>query len=182
MVTVLAGQNFDLMDSPESIVRYLIEARWNLVTDGAIPAKSDITFSLLGWTGRKSYQISVEPFNAPIVTRLSFGQDAYVKYNDPITVHVWILKNKDEVPPQMHHITQKIEQIILENVTNVGYGIDAIKLTVPFSTVDEIKSNQTEVSLWHSRCIVELLYFKVTTGTLQTARVFKTHKYDIANV
>ena len=98
-------------------------------------------------------------------------------------IHVWIVKNKDEVPPQLHHITQRIEQIILENITNVGYGITAIRLTAPFSAIEQVIGagwgNQTEVSLWHSTAIVELLYFKVTTGTLSGVRTSKTHKYNI---
>lgn len=191
MPTVLAGQSFDLQDSPENIVLHFIEQRWNQQVDGLIPAKSDITFSLFGWAGRKSYQISVEPSAAPIVTRLSIGPEAYIQYNDPIIIHVWVLKNRDEVPPQLHHITQKIEQIIFENVTNVGYGITGIQLFAPFSAIETREyftqeggtqtsfQNPTEISLWHSEALVELLYFRVTTGTLQGARTTKTHKYNI---
>jgi hypothetical protein len=188
MPTVLAGQNYDLQDSPENIVLYLIRDKWNLVQDGQIPAKSDITFSLFGWSGRKSYQISVEPSNAPRVTRRSIGPEGYIQYEDPILVHAWIVKNRDEVPPQLHHITQRVEQIVLENITNVGYGITAIKLTAPFSAIEEVIgnfggfSNPTEVSLWHSTAVVELLYFKVTTGILSGVRTTKTHKYNIETV
>ena len=183
--TVLAGQNFDLQDSPENIVLHFIEQRWNHNVDGFIPAKSEITFSLFGWSGRKSYQISVEPSNAPRITRKSIGPEGYVQYEDPILIHVWIVKNKDEVPPQLHHITQRIEQIVLENITNVGYGITAIKLTAPFSAIEQVIGsgwgNQTEVSIWHSTAVVELLYFKVTTGILSGVRRTKTHKYNILN-
>lgn len=188
MPTVLAGQNYDLQDSPENIVKNFIEQRWNLDVDGQIPAKSEITFSLFGWSGRKSYQVSVEPSNAPLIQNMNIGgSNTYLKYNDPMIVHVWIIKNRDEVPPQMHHITQKVEQIILENITNVGYGITAIRLLTPFSYIEETTgifnssrfTNQTEVSLWHSSAVVELLYFKVTTGTLTSARTSKIHKYNI---
>jgi hypothetical protein len=187
--TVLAGQNYDLQDSPENIVKNFIEDRWNHEVDGQIPAKSEITFSLFGWSGRKSYQISVEPSNAPLIQNMNIGgSNSYLKYTDPILLHIWIIKNKDEVPPQLHHMTQKIEQIVLENITNVGYGITAIRLIAPFSAIEETKgifggggtlSNQTEVSLWHSTAVVELLYFKVTTGILAGARTSKTHKYNI---
>ena len=104
-------------------------------------------------------------------------------------VHVWLVKNRDQVPPQMHHITQRIEQLVFENVTNVGYGITAIRLIAPFSAIEEITGfssggslrfgNITEVSLWHSTAMVELLYFKVTTGNLSGARISKTHKFDV---
>lgn len=191
MPIVLAGQNFDLLDSPENIVLHFLEQRWNQDVDGLIPAKSEITFSLFGWSVRKSYQISVEPAEAPIVTRLSIGPEAYIQYNDPIIIHTWVLKNRDEVPPQLHHITQRIEQIVLENVTNVGYGITGIQLIAPFSAIETREyftkeagvqtsfQNPTEISLWHSEALVELLYFRVTTGTLQGARTTKTHKYNI---
>lgn len=191
--TVLAGTTHDLEDSPENIIKYLLEQKWNLETDGFIPSKNDISFSLFGWSGRKSFQISVEPSMAPMITRLSIGQDTYLKYNDPIIVHVWILKNRDEVPPQLHHITQRVEQIILENITNVGYGITAVQLLSPFSAIETreffsqesgVRSsfqNQTEVSLWHTQAVVELLYFRVTTGTLSGVRRTKTHKYNILN-
>jgi hypothetical protein len=193
MPTVIAGQVFDLQDSPENIVRYLIEQKWNLQRDGIIPARDEIRFSLLGWAGRKSYQITVEPAAAPIVTRMSIGSDAYLQYNDPVIIHVWITKNRDEVPPQLHLITQKVEQIILENVTNVGYGITAIQLMAPFSSIEtrqyfsqetgtEISlPSSTEVSLWHSQAMVELLYFKVTYNTYNGVRTTKTHKYNILN-
>lgn len=182
--TVLAGQNFDLQDSPENIVLHFLEQRWNHNVDGSIPAKSEITFSLFGWTGRKSYQISVEPSNAPLIQNMNIaGTNTYLKYNDPILIHVWIVKNRDEVPPQLHHITQRIEQIVFENITNVGYGITAIKLVAPFSAIEQVIGtgfgNQTEVSIWHSTAVVELLYFKVTTGTLSGVRISKTHKYNI---
>ena len=190
MVTVLAGTTHDLEDSPENIVLHFIEHRWNQEVDGFIPAKSEITFSLFGWAGRKSYQISVEPSNPPIVQNMNIGgSNMYIKYNDPILVHVWLVKNKDQVPPQMHHITQRIEQLVFENVTNVGYGITAIRLIAPFSAIEEITGfssggslrfgNITEVSLWHSTAMVELLYFKVTTGNLSGARISKTHKFDV---
>lgn len=189
MPTVLAGQNYDLQDSPENIVLHFLEQRWNLEVDGQIPAKSEITFSLFGWSGRKSYQISVEPSNAPMIQHMNIGgSNTYLKYTDPILVHVWLVKNRDEVPPQLHHITQRIEQIVLENITNVGYGITAIRLIAPFSAIEETTGffgnstrfgNTTEVSLWHSTAVVELLYFKVTTGTLQGARRSRTHKYNI---
>jgi|SRR5215218_7517532 len=186
MPTVLAGQTFDLQDSPENIVLNLIKNRWNEDRDGFIPGRNEITFSLFGWSGRKSYQISVEPSTAPLIRKLSTPPTMYIKYNDPIVIHIWIVKNRDEVPPQLHHITQKIEQIIYENVTNVGYGITAISLMAPFSAIDvrqEFTSkelqNPTEQSLWHSQAVVELLYFKVMTNPLQSARTFKTHKYNI---
>ena len=188
MPTVIAGTIHDLEDSPENIVLYLIRDKWNLETDGLIPSKEQISFGLFGWTGRKSYQISIEPSSAPNLMRLSFGPDAYIRYRDPIIVHVWILKNKDEVPPQMHHITQRVEQIIFDNVNNVGYGISGIQLRLPFSAIEQTTgmggltgrfTNQTEVSLWHSTATVELLYFRVTTGTLSGARISKTHKYNI---
>ena len=192
MPTVLAGQNFDLQDSPENIVLYLIRDKWNLEVDGLIPAKSEISFSLFGWSGRKSYQISIEPSNAPLIQNLNIGgSNSYLKYSDPILVHVWVVKNRDEVPPQLHHISQRVEQIILENITNVGYGITAIRLIAPFSAIEQTTGffgsstsiqNQTEVSLWHSTAVVELLYFRVTTGILSGVRTTKTHKYDIETV
>ena len=193
MPTILAGQSFDLQDSPENIVKYLLQQKWPLAKDGLIPAKDEIRFSLLGWAGRKSYQITIEPSDAPFVRRMSIGQDAYLQYNDPVIIHVWILKNKDEVPPQLHHITQKVEQIILENVTNVGYGITAIQLMEPFSAietreyfsqetgVDISLPSPTEISLWHSQAVVELLYFKVTYNTVNQISRNRTHKYNILN-
>jgi|SRR5215212_7595883 len=192
MPTYLAGQSFDLQEGPEKIVCNLIKYRWNEERDGEIPAKSEIQFVTgLGWSGRKSYQITVEPFASPLVERYHIGPEIMLKYKDPILIHVWINKNRDEYPPALHHITQKIEQIIMENITNVGYGMTAIQLTSPFSVIESreyfsqesgLKSslqNQTEISLWHTQGVVELLYFRVTIGTLATARAFKTHKYNI---
>jgi hypothetical protein len=184
MPTVLTGTQHDLEDSPENIVLNFIEQRWNLLPDGFIPGKNEITFSLFGWSGRKSYQISIEPSNAPRITRMSIGPEGIVRYEDPIIIHTWIVKNRDEVPPQLHHITQRVEQIILENIINVGYGVTSIRLVAPFSAIEQVLGsigfgNQTEVSLWHSTAVVELLYFKVTTGILSGARISKTHKYNI---
>jgi hypothetical protein len=192
MPTYLAGQSFDLMDSPENIIKNLIRDRWNIEADGLIPAKSAISFTLQGWTGTKSYQISVEPSSPPFIQHLSTPPNMYTKYNDPLVIHVWIVKNRDEVPPTMHHITQKIEQLVFENVTNVGYGITAMQLIAPFSAIEVREyfseqegmqtsfQNPTEQSLWHSQAVVELIYFKVTTNPLQSARVFKTHKYNVS--
>jgi hypothetical protein len=190
MPTVLAGQSYDLQDSPENITLRFFRDRWKLQKDGAIPAKNEITFNLFGWSGRKSYQISVESSNTPpIITPMAIGQEQLLQYRDPIYVHVWIVKNKDVVPPQMHHITQRVEQIVLENVTNIGYGLTAIRLTQPFNMIELVSGrqggtfgNQTEVSLWHSRATVELLYYRYTYNVLGGVRASKTHKYNIVVV
>lgn len=183
--TVLAGQNYDLQEAPETIVRNFIRDRWNLVKVGYIPAKSEITFSLFGWSGRKSYQISVEPFTPPALTELNIGREQWTQYKDQILVHTFIIKHHDEVPPQIHHITQKIEQIVRENITSIGYGLTSIKLTSPFSIVETVTAytgnfpNQTEISLWHSQAVVELMYYRVTTGVLSNIRMSKIHKFNI---
>lgn len=185
MVTTLAGQNYDLQDSPENIALYLIRDRWNLTTDGYIPAKSEISFNTFGWSGRKSYQLSVEPFTPPALLELNIGREQLTQYRDQLLLHVYMIKNRDEVPPQLHHITQKAEQIVRDNIANVGYGITGIRLTSPFSTVETMTAytgnfpNQVEVSLWHSRAVVELLYYRATTGTLNGVRISKTHKYNV---
>lgn len=185
MVTVIAGTQTDLEDSPENIVKNLIRDRWPLTKVGYVPAKSEISFSLFGWSGRKSYQISVEPSTAATLQELNIGRDQWTQYKDPLFIDVYMIKHHDTVPPQMHQMTQKIEQIIRENITNVGYGINAIRLTSPFSTVRTITAytgdfpNQTEISLYFSRATVELLYYRVTTGTVSEIRKTKIHKYNI---
>lgn len=190
MPTILAGQSLDIQRSPEKIVRDLIMYRWPQSQEGDVPAKDQISFSLFGWTGRKNYQISIEPSGAPMLTQLSFGEPLLVRYQDPILLHVWILRNTDEVPDAIHHITQKVEQIINENMTNVGYGITSIQLMAPFSAIESREffsqtggvrtsfQNQTEISLWHSMAVCELLYFKYITK-LYGVSTTKTHKYDI---
>ena len=189
--TVIAGQQLDIQRSPEKIVLDLIKYRWPQSQEGEVPPKDQISFSLFGWMGRKNYQISIEPSGAPLLTQLSFGEPLLVRYMDPILVHVWILRNSDEVPDSIHHITQKIEQIINENMTNVGYGITSITLMSPFSAIESREffsqdsgglrtsfQNPTEISLWHSQAIVELLYFKYITKVYGVSAT-KTHKYDI---
>lgn len=185
MPTVLAGQTYDLPESPEQITRMFIRDRWNLTKDGVIPARSDITFSLFGWAGRKSYQVSIEPFQPPILTQLNIGSDQWTRYRDPQLVHVYMIKNRDDPPPQMHHITQRVEQIVRENMNSVGYGITSIVLTSPFSRINEEKAfsgnfpNQIETSLWHSTATIELHYTRVTYGVKSNVRTTKTHKYNI---
>lgn len=188
MPTVLAGTALDIQLAPEKIVRDLIKYRWPEIQTGAIPPKDAITFALLGWAGRKSFQISIEPAGAPIITPLSVGEPLLYRYVDPMIIHVWILKNSDEVPDSIHSVTQKTEQIINENMTNVGYGITSIQLTSPFSAIEQTSGglfnsgsgflNQTEMSLWHSTAVVELLYFKYITR-LSGVTSTKTHKFDI---
>lgn len=183
--TVLAGQSFDLQEAPENIVKEFIRDRWPNAKVGYIPAKDEITFSLFGWSGRKSYQISIESFSAATTTELGIGRDQWTQYKDPLYLHVFMIKNYDEVPPQMHNMTQKAEQIVRENITNVGHGISSIRLVSPFSAVNEMMAytgnfpNQTEVSLWTSRATVELLYYRVTYGTLSAVQKSKIHKYNI---
>lgn len=183
--TVLAGQSYDLQDSPEQITRIFIRDRWNIAKDGYIPARNEITFSLFGWSGRKSYQVSIEPFNAPILTQLNIGREQWTRYRDPLLVHVYVIKNRDEVPPQLHHITQKVEQIIRENINSVGYGISSIVLTSPFSRINQERAysgnfpNQTEISLWHATATVELHYTRVTYNVKTNVRTIKTHKFNV---
>lgn len=188
MPTVISGQNYDLQDTTENIAKYLIRNRWNLQPETNIPARDEITFSNFGWSGRKSYQISVEAYTPPEIVQLNIGTEQIVRCKDQIWVHVYIIKNKDEVPPQMHFISQRIEEIVFENVINVGYGITNVKLISPFSSVELMTAytgafpNQVEISLWHSRATIELLYFRSTTGILTTVSKSKIHKYDIVIV
>ena len=185
MVTVLAGTQTDLQESPEQITRIFIRDRWNINQDGYIPARESIQFSLFGWTGRKSYQIGIEPFNAPILTQLNIGIEQWTRYRDPILVHVWMIKHHDVPPPQLHHITQKVEQIIRENINSVGFGITSIVLTSPFSRINEEKAwsgnfpNQTQNTLYHTVATVELHYTRVTYGVKTNVRISKTHKYNV---
>lgn len=192
MPTVVAGTQLDIQKSPEKIVLELIKSRWNLEQEGQVPPKDQISFSLFGWMGRKSFQISVESSTAATVTPLSIGEPYLYRYNDPVVVHVWVLKNTDDVPDSIHNITQKIEQIINENITNVGWGIHSMRLMTQFSAIEAREfysvetgivtslQNQTEQSLWHSQALTELLYFKYVTR-VSTVSVSKTHKYNILN-
>ena len=185
MPTVIAGTQTDLIESPENIVLHLIMDKWKLTQDGYVPAKDAISFSLYGWTGRKSYQISMESSTPPRLRQLNIGTDQWIQYNDPILIHLWMVKNTDVVPPQLHHITQRVEQIVLQNVNNVGYGISSIKLMSLFSVVNERQMwmgsfpNQVQISVYHTTATVELLYYRVSYGTLSGIRTSKTHKYNV---
>lgn len=185
--TVITGQASDIPILHHQVVLDIIKAKWPPVASGSLPAKTDITFSLQGFLGNKSFQISTESGSAPNVTQLALGRNRLERHMDEIIVHIWVRKNSDVIPDSVHLIRQKIEDIVNANVVNVPYGITSMMLKQPFNMV-ELSSfftgsqfqNETEISLWHSQAVVELMYFKSTTSvTAITPAVTRTHKFNI---
>ena len=183
--TVITGQSSDIPVLHHQVVLDLLRSKWPPVASGSVPAKTDITFSLQGFLGNKSFQISTESGSAPNITQLALGSNRLERHMDEIIVHIWVRKNSDIIPTSVHAIRQKIEDLINANVVNVPYGITSMMLKQPFNMV-ELSSfftgsqfqNETEISLWHSQAVVELMYFKstVSVSALTTTR---THKYDV---
>lgn len=206
MPTVITGTNSGLQLSIEKIVMNLVKYRFPQEAIGDLPSQSQILWSLLGYLGYGDYQVSFEPASAALITPLSIGQDRIERYQDPLIIHLWVRKNIDTIPDSIHSITQKIEEIIKENVTNVGYGITSIIITSPFSQLEEREffsrgfgggiqtsmQNATEISLWHTQCSVQLDYFLATIhidgvsstkmhkyNVIGKVQALKTHKFDI---
>lgn len=185
MTTVVCGQLTDLPHPHEDIVMQMIKNRYP--NSGVKPTKTSIYFSTMGWAGIKTFQISVEQNSAPMVTPLSFGRDRIERYIVPIVVHIWVRRNDDRKPKTVFTLAQQIESIINENTTNAGYGITSVRIVEGFATLEASSffsgggfNNETEQSLWHTQCQVQILYFKqITQSALELVETTKTHKYNV---
>lgn len=185
MTTVICGQLTDLPHSHEEILMQMLRNRYPL--SGISPAKSSIYFSTMGWAGIRTYQISIEQNASPMVTAISFGMDRIERYEVPMVVHIWVKKNDDKKPKHVFTLAQQLEHIINENTTNAGYGITSVRIMEGFATLEASSffsgggfANETEQSLWHTQCMIHLLYFKsITQNSYELVSVEKTHKYNV---
>ena len=184
--TVITGQASDIPILHHQVVLELLRNKWPPDSSGSLPAKSAITFSLQGFLGNKSYQISTESGSAPDVVQLAIGPNRLERHKDEVIIHIWVRKSTDVIPDSVHMIRQKIEDLINSNVVNMPYGITSVMLKQPFNMV-ELSSfftgsqfqNETEISLWHSSAVVELMYFKSTISVTAISTTTRTHKFDI---
>lgn len=118
----------------------------------------------------KSYSVSTE-LSGREKQMISKGTYRVDKYMSDVIVHVWTKRNKPEIPIEHFNITQKIETIINTNTSNMPQGISIIELKQEFGEADigffsgggGRMPNKTEQSVWHSRAIVRLIYFKAIT-------------------
>jgi len=185
MTTVICGQLTDLPHSHEEIIMQMLRNRYPL--SGVTPAKTSIYFSTMGWAGIRTFQISVEQNSAPRVTAISFGRDRIEKYEVPIVVHIWVRRNDDKKPKSIFTLAQQLEHIINENTTNAGYGITSVRITQGFATIQASSvftrggfGNETEQSVWHTQCLVQVLYFKsIIQNSYDLFNAEKTHKYNV---
>jgi len=185
MTTVICGQLTDLPHSHEEVIMQMLKNRYPL--SGIKPTKTSIYFSTMGWAGIKPYQISIEQNAAPTVTPISFGRDRIERYEVPIVVHIWVRRNDDKKPKYVFTLAQKLESIINENTTNAGYGITSVRIVEGFATLEASSffsgggfNNETEQSLWHTQCLVRIMYFKsITQSPLELVEATKTHKYNV---
>ena len=87
----------------------------------------------------------------------------------------------------MFTLAQTLEHIINENTTNAGYGITSVRVVQGFATLEASTfanrggfANETEQSLWHTQCLIQIVYFKsITQSAYDLFNAVKTHKYNV---
>lgn len=170
MSQVIAGQGSDLNNFDQKIVLDFLYSRYP--TTAYTPTRDKIVFSTMGFAS-KSYSISTE-LSGRTKAMISKGSYRVDRYVSDVIIHVWTKRNKTEIPIEHFNILQKLETIINTNTNNMPQGITSIELIQEFGEADigffsgggGRMPNKTEQSVWHTRAIVQLVYFKAITEAL----------------
>lgn len=153
MPQIIAGTGADLSKTVAQLVKELLENNWP--TSAFDPLKADVKFGLDSWDDYGDIQIHV---NAGTVTSLPYtlGGD-YSKVTDSAVIHLFVRKVQEEIPLNMGNAQRKIEEIIKDNIRNLGQGIPILI----FSGWDRVFMDNNLKDIWHAIGGSSATYWKV---------------------
>jgi hypothetical protein len=155
MPTIIAGQLTDLTKTVAKLVKELIQNNWPIAAYS--PLKSEIRFGLGTFDGYRDIHIHVNPAEGE--SEPDCLGWSYYKVTDPVTINVFVRKNTEEIPDSLGNVQRKIEEIIRENVGNLGQGITAIKWN---RWGDAFQDDSLE-DVWRISGYASAIYWRVKT-------------------
>ena len=155
MPQVIAGQATDLTKTVAKLTKELLQNNWP--TTGYSPPKSDIRFGLGTFDGYRDIHIHVNPAEGTSEP-YTVGWE-YSKITDPVSINVYVRKVADEIPDSMGNVTRKVEEIIKDNVANLGQGITMIR----FDRWGDVLEDDNLQDVWRCSGLASAIYWRVKT-------------------
>ena len=155
MPQVIAGTASDLTKTVSQLVKELLENNWP--TSAYNPMKSEIGFGLGSWDDYGDIDIHVQADRAES-RPFTLGW-RYNKVRDPVLIHLYIRSNTEELPSNMGNAQRKIEEIIKDNATSLGEGIQMLR----WDGWERISEDNNIQSVWHAIGKASAIYWKVKT-------------------
>jgi hypothetical protein len=154
MPQVIAGQPTDLQKSVAELVRDLLYANWP--TAGYDVLRDDISFGLGTWDDYGDIDIHV---NAAAGTSEPYVLGwSYSKVTDPVIIRLFYRKNSEEIPAELSKVQRKVEEIIKDNVANLGQGITMIR----WDGWGDIFEDENIKDVWVANGTASAIYWRVT--------------------
>lgn len=152
MPQVIAGQGTDLTKSVAKLVKELLDNNWPIAAYD--PVKADVTFGLGTWDNYGDIDIHV---NTDVST--SEAEDAggvLSKVVDSVLIKIYVRKNTDEIPDTVASAQRKAEEIIKDNMSNLGQGIPLMR----FEGWDQIFEDDSLLDVWQTTGRASAIYWR----------------------
>jgi len=153
MPQVIAGTASDLTKTVSQLVKELLENNWP--TSAYDPLKSAIGFGLGTWDDYGDIDIHVQSERGQ--SKPFFIGWKYSMIVDPVLIHLYVKSNTEEIPSNMGNAQRKIEEIIKDNASSLGQGIQILR----FDGWDRIFEDNNLQSVWHATGRASAIYWKV---------------------
>jgi hypothetical protein len=155
MPQVIAGQGTDLTKTVAQLVKELLENNWP--TSAYNPLKSEIGFGLGTWDNYGDIDIHVQAERG-ISRPFTIGWQ-YSQVLDPVLIHLFVRSNTEELPVNMGNAQRKIEEIIKDNATALGQGVQMLR----WDGWERIFEDKNLQDIWHAIGKASAIYWRVKT-------------------
>ena len=157
------------------IVRVMLKDNWPLVASGFNPGKEKISFSDMGWSNNRNYQISVKQRPYRIIRTSGSGKYQHIAADVEINLFQRFLSMKK--PIQIENMMNKVSSIVQTNMKDLQTGItdptiqtlasgmNTIIMTTEFDepgldTIQmQLKAAGT-TSVWHTQGFATVTFFR----------------------
>lgn len=155
MPLVISGQSTDLTKTVAVLVKELLYNNWPQAA--FTPLRSDIRFG--NGTFDKYRDLHIHVNRAEGESEPYTPDGTYTKVIDPVTIHIFVRKNSDEVPTTLGIMQRKVEEIIRTNVNGLGQGITILIFN---RWADDFEEDNLK-DVWHGTGYARAIYWRVKT-------------------
>jgi len=153
MPTVIAGQVSDLTKTVAVLVKELLYNNWP--TTAFTPLRSNVRFGNGTFDKYRDLHIHVNRIEGDSEPYTADG--TYTKIIDPVSIHIFVRKNSDEVPDTLGIMQRKVEEIIRSNMSTLGQGITLIIFD---RWSDDFEEDNLK-DVWHGTGTARAVYWRV---------------------
>lgn len=156
------------------IIRVMLKDNWPLVASGFKPGKEKITFTDMGWSNNRNYQISCKQKPYRIVFTTTGG---YQHIEAEVEINMFQRFLKMRKPDEIENMMRKVSDIIQKNyrslqtgiidstMATLASGMDSVKMTTEFDEpgVDTIQMQLKPAgttSVWHTQGFATVKFFR----------------------